>query len=125
MEEIAMKLASALLAASAFLLLHTALLSPAAAAEQTAPEKTSEATYDCKTSKAKVTTCKRPISQELKSSAGGNARPPGASKFAAAVARNATGRPRRAGDGNMRSANQKGRLRINFFGKTMRSWPFC
>lgn len=66
MEEIAMKLASVLLAASAFLLFHTALLSPAAAAEQTSPEKTSETTYDCKTSKAKVTTCKRPISQELK-----------------------------------------------------------
>lgn len=61
-----MKLAPALLAASAFLLFHTALLSPAAAAEQTAPVKTSEATYDCNTSKAKVTTCKRPISQELK-----------------------------------------------------------
>ena len=61
-----MKLASALLAASAFLLLHTALLSPAAAAEQTAPEKTSEATYDCNTSKAKVTTCKRQVSQDLK-----------------------------------------------------------
>ena len=61
-----MKLASALLAASAFLLLHTALLSPAAAAEQTAPVKTTEAAYDCKTDKAKVTTCKRQSSQELR-----------------------------------------------------------
>jgi hypothetical protein len=66
MEEIAMKLASALLAASAFLLFHTALLSPAAAAEPAAPEKTSGATYDCQTTKATVTTCKRQISQDLK-----------------------------------------------------------
>ena len=61
-----MKLASALLAASAFLLFHTALLSPAVAAEQTAPAKTTEAAYDCKTSKAKTTTCKRQVSQDLR-----------------------------------------------------------
>ncbi len=61
-----MKLASVILAASTFLLLHTALLSPAAAAEQGAPAKAPEAAYDCKTDKAKATVCKRQVSQELR-----------------------------------------------------------
>ncbi|MBI4989202.1 MAG: hypothetical protein HZC23_10315 [Rhodocyclales bacterium] len=61
-----MKFANVLAAVSTFLLLNVVLLPNAAAAEQTAPAKTSEAAYDCKTSKAKVTTCKRPVSQELR-----------------------------------------------------------
>lgn len=88
-----MKLAPALLAASAFLLFHTALLSPAAAAEQTAPVKTSEATYDCNTSKAKVTTCKRPISQELKKQCRWKCSTSGHVEICVAAARNATERP--------------------------------
>ncbi len=61
-----MKLASVLLAASTFLLLHTALLSPAVAAEQVAPAKASEAAYDCKPDKAKATVCKRTVSQDAR-----------------------------------------------------------
>lgn len=61
-----MKLASALLAASAFLLLDAAWLPNAAAAEQAMPAKPAEAAYECKSNKAKVPTCKRPVSQEAR-----------------------------------------------------------
>jgi len=61
-----MKFANVLAIICSSLLLQVALLPNAVAAEQGAPAKTSEAAYDCKTGKAKVTTCKRQISQELR-----------------------------------------------------------